>query len=423
MKVIPENLILEKNKTATASAWLVLLDIVLNDTGNTTFYLVRNNEDIIKPIPLSGYEFTNSADGWTYTNAVTITPQATSLKIESTGVNPYFYCADISLDGAVYNKIQIRLKRLAGSGWDGKVYYKTAGHTFSSSYYKSFSQPSDFSEYQIVDIDMTNLTVGDSTDYTGNIITGLRLDLGSGDGDDFEIDYIHFMRTYTKFNFDLKPAVLDSKGTIPILELSVSNINHILQPYLLSLRGGVGSSVKITVVNSAYLTEDYSELEIIYNVIGTETTQSTVTFRLGAPNPLVQRFPLHKYIGLHCGWKYRLSECGYVGKTISGITLSGTSPVSITATSHGYVTDDVVELFTCNGITGGLEGVYTITKTNDNAFTLNGTDSSDYGGTYTSGGVAGYATCDRTLKQCRQRGKQINYGGFPGMRSRSIRLV
>lgn len=38
--------IAEKNKVATASAFLVLLDIVLNDIGGTKFYLTNNNEDI-----------------------------------------------------------------------------------------------------------------------------------------------------------------------------------------------------------------------------------------------------------------------------------------------------------------------------------------------------------------------------------------
>ncbi|MCK9420204.1 MAG: DUF1833 family protein [Nitrospirae bacterium] len=45
MKNIPASLILEKNKLATSSAWLLLIDVTLPDSG-PSFNLVRNNEDI-----------------------------------------------------------------------------------------------------------------------------------------------------------------------------------------------------------------------------------------------------------------------------------------------------------------------------------------------------------------------------------------
>jgi hypothetical protein len=70
-------------------------------------------------------------------------------------------------------------------------------------------------------------------------------------------------------------------------------------------------------------------------------------------------------------------------KTITGA--SGTTTVTITATSHGFATGDLV---TCNGIVGlsGTEGVmWGITVSSANAFVLNGCVGS---GTYSSGGVA-----------------------------------
>ncbi len=45
MKTLPANIILEKNKIATANPWLVLLDITLTD--DTNIYLVNNTEDIV----------------------------------------------------------------------------------------------------------------------------------------------------------------------------------------------------------------------------------------------------------------------------------------------------------------------------------------------------------------------------------------
>lgn len=45
MKNLPANLIIEKNRIASQSVWLVLLDITLTD--NTRFHLVKNTENII----------------------------------------------------------------------------------------------------------------------------------------------------------------------------------------------------------------------------------------------------------------------------------------------------------------------------------------------------------------------------------------
>jgi phage-related protein len=44
MKNLPSELLVEKNKLATANAWLLFMDVVLPDT--TEFYLVNNTEDL-----------------------------------------------------------------------------------------------------------------------------------------------------------------------------------------------------------------------------------------------------------------------------------------------------------------------------------------------------------------------------------------
>jgi hypothetical protein len=69
-------------------------------------------------------------------------------------------------------------------------------------------------------------------------------------------------------------------------------------------------------------------------------------------------------------------------KTITGAT--GTTTVSITAVGHGWQTGEII---TVNGIVGfnGTEGMWAITVTGVDAFTLNGAIGS---GTYSSGGNA-----------------------------------
>lgn len=82
-----------------------------------------------------------------------------------------------------------------------------------------------------------------------------------------------------------------------------------------------------------------------------------------------------------------------INVTVSGVTLSGTNPVSITATSHGFVTGNTVEFYGVGGTTQLNNTVFTITRTNDNAFTLDSTSSANYSA-WTSGGYCFKAGTD-----------------------------
>jgi len=236
-------------------------------------------------------------------------------------------------------------------------------------------------------------------------------------------------QTYTAFPFEIEPTKNMSKGQIPTVTLRVSNITNLLETYLESLDGAIGSTVKITVVNSGRLAENYSELELTYDVIACNSTSQWVTFILGSPNPLRQRFPLHKYMALHCRFQYRDVEdqigprCQYVGKVITGITKAANAKVSVA--SHGFAVDDVIKFATVLGMIeiNGKSGtvVDADPDADGDAFTVD-IDSGAFSD-YISGGRCGYATCKKTLAECRERNNSVNFGGFPGIRSGTIRIA
>lgn len=72
--------------------------------------------------------------------------------------------------------------------------------------------------------------------------------------------------------------------------------------------------------------------------------------------------------------------------TVTGITLSGTDPVSITSTSHGLSSGNSVQFSSIVGTTELNGNTYVITVVDANTFTLDGTDSSLFTA-YTSGGT------------------------------------
>lgn len=133
------------------------------------------------------YDFTNTADSFTAAGA-TLTNGAAFLTITSTSVDPILR-RTVNFLGSQYPYVQIRLLRTAGTVWDGKIYYTTAGHTESALYYAQMTEPTYGGQFQWITVDMRNLTAG-GTDWTDNTITGIRIDLGSTSLDTFQIDAI-----------------------------------------------------------------------------------------------------------------------------------------------------------------------------------------------------------------------------------------
>lgn len=114
--------------------------------------------------------------------------------------------------------------------------------------------------------------------------------------------------TYTAFPVEIGFPDESSKGEIPSLDLKVSNVTRIIQSHLEALNGASGTTVKLVIVNTANLTEDYSELTMDFEVLSSSYNSMWITFKCGASNPLRRRF-LDKYFANHCNWQYKSVEC------------------------------------------------------------------------------------------------------------------
>ena len=139
------------------------------------------------------WEFRGSAEGWTGSGA-TITANADTITLTSTGSDPTIGLNGLAINGAVYDKLRMRVRRVAGTGWEGKVYFATSAtspntHNLSESYYNRLTSSLLSASFVLLEWDMANLTVG-GNNWTASTITALRLDLGSTTSDVFEIDWI-----------------------------------------------------------------------------------------------------------------------------------------------------------------------------------------------------------------------------------------
>lgn len=84
---------------------------------------------------------------------------------------------------------------------------------------------------------------------------------------------------------------------------------------------------------------------------------------------------------------YIANSAAEAAQNIGSITLTGSNPVSIGLTGHGYATGEAIWFASVGGTTELNNNLYVITRTDDNNFTLDSTNSSTYSA-FTSGGTA-----------------------------------
>jgi phage-related protein len=229
-------------------------------------------------------------------------------------------------------------------------------------------------------------------------------------------------QTYTGYNLSVELPKADLEGSLPSASVRITNVTRGLQQAMADAGYYRGGTLKIIAFNWNEAAADYTECTREMMIVGHETTMQDIVLLLSIPQELLSIVPEDLFGATHCRHRFRYTRCGYAGKTIQNVTLSGASPVSVQCTGHGLTTGVIALLETVGGITPSLNGLYTVTRTDDNNFALNGTDSSDYSGSYTSGGKAGYAYCEGTRMACRARGRIAGFGATPGLRSDTIQL-
>lgn len=293
-------------------------------------------------------------------------------------------------------------------------------------------EPSTIPSGTVVSQAATNMRFGKTGPVTYNSFSG-KIDevriyssvLSSEEvGVIYNVELGMYDATYTAFPFEIEPYQQNDKGEVSSLVVKVSNISRFLQPKLQELKGAIGSVVRLMIVNSNLLSENYTELDMSFDVVSCSSDERWVSFTLGSPNLLNQRYPLERYISLHCRWKFKSVGCGYAGTTIDDITLTGTDRVVIStgSTPHDLIEATSIRIDSVEG-TVELNGQeYIIELIDDYSFYLNATDSSNFTA-YTGGGVVGYSFCKRILTDCRERNNSPRFGGFPGLRNGGVRLV
>lgn len=142
--------------------------------------------------PTHHFEFDSGVEGWTGSNA-TVSAASGLLTLTASANDPKLVRTFSPLEqfkGSLATKVFIRARRITGSGaWEGNVYYTTAGHGHSSSFYKSIPAPADMNAWNTFEADMTALTAGGS-DWVNSEITDIRIDFSNDAATNWQVESI-----------------------------------------------------------------------------------------------------------------------------------------------------------------------------------------------------------------------------------------
>ena len=95
-----------------------------------------------------------------------------------------------TLWGTQSNVIQMRIKRTAGTGWDGTLYWINGRHDANAQFAKRVKAPAGFdADFVTLEWDMRTLTAEQLADWNSGV-SALRFDLGNGRDGEFHIDWI-----------------------------------------------------------------------------------------------------------------------------------------------------------------------------------------------------------------------------------------
>ena len=145
----------------------------------------------------AGYvaDFTGSAlNGFTATNA-TWTPSASGLRMIGGSGDAQLYRSGLSFSGARFTRVVVELTRtVAGSLWDGTLFWTTSSHGWSGSYR---AKPTSWADPALnvpttLTFDMPNALDG-ASDWLSSTITGIRFDTDNGAGGEFLIRSIRII--------------------------------------------------------------------------------------------------------------------------------------------------------------------------------------------------------------------------------------
>ena len=227
---------------------------------------------------------------------------------------------------------------------------------------------------------------------------------------------------YTPFNFSPGKLSESSEGDFPGMSITINNPMHLFDDFIEKTDGFDQCTLDYFVVNIGFISDAPPNI-YIWDIESIDQDDEFISFNLGMPSALRRQSPDESYRSRACQFSYSTSyPCHVTPFTIEDVTLTGTDPVLITLTDHTFITGDAVTIADVTDI-ADLNSSYNVTYVGANTFSLQTTDSSDFSGTFSSGGTVKFTICNGTISECVARGNINRFKAFPGLRSRTVKYL
>lgn len=181
------------------------------------------------------WNFDASLEGWQFNGANFAWVAPSYARIAGINNNPYMFSPALAINGGIYDKVRMRVKRTGGSpsSWNGNCYYATTQHgTDGTKGRKQIANPNlAIGQTATLEWDMAALTVG-GNDWISSTITLIRLDLGATSTDVFDIEWIAIGRVAPAASAQamsaLTTTVTQQGNTLTSQAGAITNLNSVV---------------------------------------------------------------------------------------------------------------------------------------------------------------------------------------------------
>lgn len=143
--------------------------------------------------------------------------------------------------------------------------------------------------------------------------------------------------TYEPFPMKQSVIVTDTEGSLPSVDVTMSNLRRDLVRYLEAGQGMIRRPVLITLVDRGLLTPSTNRLDHPFRVAGAEISNEHLLVRLAEPNGFQEYFPREFIDRDRCGKIFKGKWCLYRGpETSCPKTYSACTNFGNLAVARGY---------------------------------------------------------------------------------------
>ena len=143
---------------------------------------------------------------------------------------------------------------------------------------------------------------------------------------------------YSPFPIMMETMEESGQGDLPYINVTVSNVEQVLNEYLERQNGLLDQAVTMKLINEANLADDAASITINLVIRETTVTETAVTFRLSHHPFFEIDMPHQRYYRGRCRWAFKSTQCGWSQLTTDSDTCDKTLDGSNGCQAHGDIT-------------------------------------------------------------------------------------